>query len=377
MRHAPRTDPGPGRAAPLALLLTLPCLALGLALAGQARAACDCGTISGIVRQAAERIVGGLGGLVDASVSRAANHGTQNIHRDLVALREAVLLGQESIGAAIRAADRDQAGRDFEKTWDLPSQPTTGCGNDDMGGELMLSRESVERAGQEIMDKIAERRSRHPRPMDYLVELGSFPGPGLAPGLLGALSRGRTLSLGELREAERLVESLSNPLPPQILPPGDAATPAGKVHEAQRRDYEARQALLQSVLARRLADRAPTVEGLGGWAAAKWRDMGGSGPVPGLADGRMSQEALFWLLANMRLASGTWHERILPQLPEAGLLREMASMMAVGLELSRRRNELLGDVSSLMALEGLAGLEAGPGEALRRQYRRALGSGAQ
>jgi hypothetical protein len=103
--------------------------------------------------------------------------------------------------------------------------------------------------------------------------------------------------------------------------------------------------------------------------------MGGQGQVPGLTNGRLSQEALFWLLTNMRLASGNWHEEILPKLPEAGLLREIASMMAVDLELSRRQNEQLGNISLILSLNGLNYLENGAGQALRAQYRRALGAG--
>jgi hypothetical protein len=338
----------------------------------EARAACDCGSVSQIVRSAAERIVAGVTGLLDASIKEAATYETQNLHRDLVALREAVLMGDESVAKAIEAADAEAAERDLTKTYDLPAQPVTGCGNDAMGGELMLSKAALADAGETIMEKVVERRTRFDRPVDYLTELASFPPPGKAQALLGALSPGRTLSMEELRDAERLLEAVTDPMPLEPLPGRLAASPAGKILNAERARHEARQGLFQGVLAQRLADRAPTIEGLSDWAASKWASMGGTGDVPGLTDGRLSQEALHWLLANMRLASGNWHEEVLPRLPEAGLLREIASMMAVDLELSRKRNEHLGNISSLLALTGLAILENGPGEALRNQHARAL-----
>ncbi|MDR2387839.1 MAG: hypothetical protein LBE80_09690 [Deltaproteobacteria bacterium] len=348
-------------------------LKMTLAASPAQAAACGCGTISQIVRSAAETIVSGISTALDASIKQAANYQTQNLHKDLVALREAVLMSQESISQAIETADRQAAKRDIEKTYDSASQPITGCDNDTMGGELMLSKEAQAQTGLEIMDKVVERRSRHDRPIDYLMELSAFPPPEMSPALLGALSSGRTLTLAELKQAERLLEAISDPMPLQKLPENLSQSPAGRIFEAEKNRHEARQNFFQSVLAQKLADRAPTLDNLSHWAESKWSEMGGKGPVPGLTPDGLSYEALFWLLTNTRLASGNWHEEILPKLPEAGLLRELASMMAIDLELSRKRNEHLENISNLLALIGLDNLEAGSGQALRNQYRLALG----
>jgi hypothetical protein len=101
--------------------------------------------------------------------------------------------------------------------------------------------------------------------------------------------------------------------------------------------------------------------------------MGGNGSVPGLENGLLSENSLFWLLTNQRLSSANWHEEVLPTLPEAGLLREMASMMAVQLELSRRQNEYLENIATTLALQSLDTLEKDTGAALRNQYRKVAG----
>jgi hypothetical protein len=361
---------------PLLKILMGPVLAAALLTPLEAKAACDCGTISSIVQSAAEKIVSGVVRPLEAAVRQAASYETQNLHRDLVALREASILGQESIAAAIRAADRSAAERELERTFDTPSRPSTGCGDDRMGAVLLGGQQALAATGEALMDKLSERRGRFGRPVDYLRETESFPEPRKAAKSLGALSSGRTFTLEELKEAERALESLSDPYPPAKLPAQAAKAPAGKIYEAQKRDFERRQGLYQSVLAKRLAERAPTLEGLSDWAGSKWSEMGGEGPPPGLESGAMSKEALIWLLANVRLSSSNWHERLLPSLTEAGLLREMASMMATGLELQRSQAEHLGDIAMMMALEGLRSLEAGAGELLRLQYRRAMGSEA-
>ena len=286
-------------------------------------------------------------------------------------------MAQESISASIKAADLSASQRELERTFDAPSQPSTNCGDDEMGAILLGAMGTGRKTAEAIMGKLFERRDRHPRPVDYLREMGEFPGPAEAAGDLGALSSGRTFTTEEMLGAERLIEALSDPLPPADLPEVAAATPAGRIYEIQKRDYETRQSLYQSVLAKRVEARAPTMEGLSDWAKGKWAQMGGAGDPPGLVGGRMSREALSWLMANLRLSSANWHEGVLPALTEAGLLREMASMMAMDLELSRQRNEHLENLSMMMALEGLRGLEAGAGEAVRAQYRRALGPAAE
>jgi hypothetical protein len=344
---------------------------------GKLMAYCDCGTLSRIVNSAAERIINGIATPLELVIQKSAAYATQNVHKDLVSLREAVLMGQQSVTSAIRAANDEQAERELEKTYELSSQPVTSCGNDTMGGELLKSKKSIDDTGEAIMEKVLERRGRFERPVDYLVELSTFPVSDSAPKRFGALSSSLTMSLPELKEAERILEGLSNPLPPAKLPESFENTPAGHIYQIQKRAFETKQSLYQSVLAKRLAERAPTIEGLSEWAASKWRQMGAPGQAPSSEDGRFSQEALMWLLTNMRLSSANWHEQVLPALPEAGLLREMASMMAVELELSRQRNEKLDNISMMLALDGLEKLEVGSGEALRLQYRRAVGAQAQ
>jgi hypothetical protein len=363
-----RVPAGPLAAAVLAAQLILWALA-----PAQAKAWCDCATAARIAYESAERIVTGIARPLEAAVQRAASYTTLNLHRDLVSLREAVILGQESVSAAVRAADRSAAEREIERSFDLGSQPSTSCGNDDLGAVLLGSRDLVDLAGQAVVDRAAERRTRHDRPVDYLRELSAFPEPKDAASRLGVLPAGRTFTVAELAEAERTLEALSDPLPLPALPEGPAGAPAGRAYEVQKRAYETRLGIYQGVLAKRLADRAPTLDGLESWARSKWESMGGEGDPPGLVEGRLSQEALAWLLSNLRLASANWHESVLPAMTEAGLLREMASMMAVELELSRRRDEHLQNISTMMAIAGLERLASGEGEALRLQYRRALG----
>jgi hypothetical protein len=289
-------------------------------------------------------------------------------------LREAVLLFKDETGAAIRAAEGLSADRASRRAYQAAAQPDSLCGEDTRAAGSQLGRKTAEMAAGDIMGQAGSRAGRYARPLDYQEEslAQDWPGPEQAARHLGALYSGQTLSLGQLREGENILESLSDALPPPELSPASQRSPAGRAYMAQRKDYRTRQAIYQSVLARRLADRAPSVEGLEPWARERWLGMGGEGDPPGLVDGRLSREALAWLQANQRLSSANWHEGALPALPEAGLLRELAAMQALSLELMRRQEEHLGNISALLALEGLERLEDGPRrQALRRQEAKA------
>jgi hypothetical protein len=288
-----------------------------------------------------------------------------------------VLFTSKTLETAVMAADKSAAERQSERTYEAGSQPPANCGNDAMGAGYQVSARTVARSFADISERVMGRGGRFPRPADFQEErlAESWPEPARAAGLLGSPGGPGTLTMEELSEAERLLETVASPSPPPELAPEQLGTPAGRAYEARRRDHETRQALYQSVLSRRLADRAPSVEGLGDWARGKWEDMGGTGEAPGLVDGRLSQDALFWYLTNMRLGSANWHEQELSSLPEAGLLRELASMKAVEIELLRRQNEKLDALSSLVAAMALDGLDGGPREILKTLYNRASGAG--
>jgi hypothetical protein len=337
---------------------------------------CPCTGLQAIVRAAAEYVVSGVSVPVERSVRESAAWGAGELHKDLAAIREAVLYAGGRAEAAVAAADKSSAERQLERTYEAGSQPPSICGGDALGAGYQLSEATRARAAADVLARAASRGERFRRPVDFQEErlAGGWPGPQEAGSLLGAAGP-PTLTPEGVAGAERAIEALSGRFPPPELEGGALSTPAGRAYEDARREFLTRQALFQSALARLAAGRAPTVEGLEGWARGKWEEMGGAGDPPGLEGGRLSQEALFWYLANMRLGSANWHEETLASLPEAGLLRELASMQAVGLELLRRQGESLDLIAGLLAASGLGELEGAPREALRALHSRAAGSG--
>ncbi|MDR1036268.1 MAG: hypothetical protein LBT40_06780, partial [Deltaproteobacteria bacterium] len=309
---------------------------------------CPCPALQGLLRAAADQVTAGIAPPVELAVRESAAWGAGELHKDLTAIREAVLFASKSMEAAVKAADKGAAERQIERTYEAGSQPPAVCGNDAMGAGYQISSRTLARAFEDISGRVMSRRGRFLRPLDFQEErlAPGWPGPEKAAGLLGPASGPGTYTLEETADAARLIETLASPYPAPDLSEGQLATPAGRAYEARRRDFETRLALYQSVLARQAADRAPSVEGLEDWVRGKWEDMGGAGEPPGLADGLLSQDALFWYLANMRLGSANWHEQELSTLPEAGLLRELASMKAVEIELARRRNEKLDAIAA-------------------------------
>jgi hypothetical protein len=333
---------------------------------------CDCGTMGALMRSLGERVVSGIALPLDTTIKEAASFTSTNVREDLSALRETVLLMKDQVVDAIRAADKNQGLRLTERTYEPGSQPKTLCGDDALGASIMLGGKTSTYAHTDILDRVLERSKRFMRPLDYLNDLSGegAPTPTTVLGL-GLSSGPRTYSLEETGSAAKLLESLSNPLPPPVLSEAKQKNPAGKNYMAAKNDYELHLSIYQAALSRGVVDRAPTLEHLSDWARSKWELMGGTGDPPGLTDGKLSQETLMWYLANMRLASANWHEEGLAALPEAGLLREMASMQAVNLELLRRQNEILRDMLNILSLSGLRSLESDKRPALLELYKSA------
>jgi hypothetical protein len=353
--------------------------AVALAAPSEAAAVgCDCGSLSALLARSAQTVVQGIVTPLSAMTEKAAGYQTVNLHQDLVAIREAVINAQEQTAEAVERAEQAAADRSSERTYEPASQPLTNCFNDLLGSVWRGSSEILSAAEDELMARAAARNGRSARPADFLKEINRSPlVPGSLSRLIGAASGPLTLTGREFDEAGQMLGELTDPLPAPSLPAGRETSPAGQLYAAAKKDLESRLTVYQGILARRLAERAPAVGGLSAWTEKKWQDMGGSGPPPGLINGQVSETTLIWYLTNLRLGSGHWHEKILPALPEPGLLREIAAMAAVQLELSRRQNAHLENISLMMALEGLELLDQRRRPALRNQYRLAAVSREQ
>jgi hypothetical protein len=330
--------------------------------------------MSSLLRSAAQTVVTGVVNPIVLAIEKAAGYQALMNREDLTAVREAILMAQEKTVEAITLAELSEADRLTERTYEPASQPPTNCLNDEMGEAWRNASIAKTAIREGLMDSVAQRSAKNAKPADYLKEIasGSLKTGDLAR-LLGTAPESLTLTLDEFSQAGEALGQLTDPLPAPNLPAQAASQPAGLLYAAAKSVLEKRLAIYQGVLAQRLANRAPTIEGVSGWATRKWAEMGGTGSPPGLVEGKMSEDSLTWLIANLRLGSASWHEKTLPALPEAGLLRELAVMAAAQLELSRRQNQALENVAFMLALDGIDRLDQRTRPALRNQYRLALG----
>jgi hypothetical protein len=284
-------------------------------------------------------------------------------------------MAQERQSEALELADQRAADRDAEKTYEPASQPITNCLNDQLGESWREAAPVRETLREDLLKAATARTARNAKPLDYLEEINlSSPLDQNLSRLLGPAPDSLTLTETEYAKAGEVLGQLTDPLPAPTLPKGLDQSPAGKLYTAAKIDLDKRLGLYQGILAQRLASRAPSIGGLEAWAQRKWTEMGGTGSPPGLVNGYLSENSLLWLLTNVRLGSANWHEKVLPALPEAGLLRELAAMAAAQLELTRRQTAHLENISLMLALEGLERLDQRARPALRNQYRLALGS---
>lgn len=322
-------------------------------------AACRCAPL---IQMHGNQVTSAINAASAAEIKHSTNvvsDQTRTIVSELKQLGEIMKHYQAQMVASTKAAEKGIIDHSTERTYEPSSMPETNCGNDSMSGSLQSSVGVTNQTAEDMMKKLYERKKRYPLPVDYRKELLQDDRPKYdeVVELMGALNPGKTMTVEETAKNVRVLEAITEPIPLAELPQGAEKTSAGQNYQYKKETFETMRALYQGVVARYLAERSPSLENMSEWAVGKWGDMGGDGDPPGLVDGKMSYDAWRTFMARMRITSANWHEEILPTLPEAGLLRDMAAMQAFSLELQRKEIELLEKISMMMALEGSQRLE--------------------
>lgn len=325
-----------------------------------AAASCYCGPS---IQNAANQITAAINSTSSAEMQHATQltySQTSEIVGGLKQIGEILKTSQTQLSADLDNLERRLTKHSTERTYEPGAMPETNCGNDEMSGSVQNSIGHTRQAASDIMKKLYERKTKFPKPVDYRNELVKEDRPSSEEvvELMGILEPGKTLTAEETAKNFKILEAITNPIPLADLPDEGKQTSAGKNYLYKKDSFESRQAIYQAVITRYLSERAPTMDNISDWAIGKWGDMGGSGNPPGLVDGRMSQDAWRNFMAKMRIGSANWHEQILPTLPEAGLLRDIAAMQAFQLELEMKQVELLEQISLMMALDGAQKLES-------------------
>ena len=185
-----------------------------------------------------------------------------------------------------------------------------------------------------------------------------------------------TMTAQEITAARQYTQLVIDPNPPILLTSKQAATPAGRRYNADRRTRNARVQLAQRVMDQIIADKSPTVPS-DGWAKGAWSSMGHSGQPPGIVHGDMSSDAMLTLMVQSRFGNANWYAHVLAGENKIGVLRDMAVMQAISMQIQLERLKLQQLTAAITAAKYAASVETSATPTLSTQEQAAANEAAR
>lgn len=167
-----------------------------------------------------------------------------------------------------------------------------------------------------------------------------------------------TLSADQLNKAMFAIRVAVDPFPTPPLREGYSEQKGAQKYEAHRKIKYSRLAMPSAVISGIVASYAPVME-LGEWAEKTYADMGGQGKPAQVVNGKISPMGYIDMMVSSRFANQEWYsgEKGIHAKTPTGLLRELAIMESVNMEMQRRQMAYMQQTAGLLAQD--QALEAG------------------
>lgn len=338
---------------------------------------CNCGAIKGMLAMSEVNINLNTKAEADnirTDITDAARNIIGTIKTESATVVRAILSLKETNTASIKGLG---AALGAQKTYDLygaSAQPNALCGSTSVGAGLQVGAQAQTEVRQEMRDKQLEySNTLDARPVGYLDRISSEDHPKLTDMINAVFPLSRTLTADQLSQAHETIKTLADPRP---LPVAETLkkTPAGQTYSAARLVHQGRVQSATESLNHHVGFHAPTMpDDVTAWARQQWSDAGATGTPPGLVDGKLSESALLNLLVQVRMGNPNWFTQIAGA-TDTGLLREIALMQAVQLQISHKNMEYLDRLSVVTALDYLSRMEGTSGKDMDTLYARMVGT---
>lgn len=352
-------------------------------LPGQAWAAgCDCGPINAMITMAKMETIQSVNANTSAEAAAirseillAAQNIIGTIKTESATIVRAIISLKESNAAMLKG---QAVAREATKTEDLygkAAQPSGLCGATSLGAGVQLGAQASRQVHGAMRGRQFEYSNRpDAKPVEYLNRVLDEGHPTEQEMVDSLFPLQDTITDEQLSKAHEAIKTLAHPRPLPVVTDAQKSTPSGQTYAAARKIHEGRLAVAMETLNNHVAVHAPTLpDDVSNWAQSQWQEAGGSGTPPGLVNGKMSEAGLFKLLSQMRVGNPNWFNQITTA-TEAGLLREMVTMQAMQLELTRKNNDLLDRLSFMTALDYLTRMDGSVGKELNDLYARMVGA---
>jgi hypothetical protein len=302
----------------------------------------------------------------------------RNIIGTLKTNNAAVLKQMQDMKETLANAMKGEAvSREAQDTADLfgdASQPAGLCGSTSLGGGVQVSGAASAAVNKGLQTNSVEHVDQYRRPAEYVERILSDQHPDLQKSNEAVFPEGYTLNSEQIKDGVAAINTITNPMPTPELTDAHKDTPSGQAYTALRLVNGMRTTLAGNLLNKHLTFHSPTVpEDTAKWAKDQWAAAGAEGPAPGIVDGKMSEAALYNLLSQTRMGNPNWYMDLASK-NDTGLLRELALMSSIQVELLRKNLELLDRMSVVLSMQYTTQLETGAKKEVDAAFIQAIGA---
>ena len=345
-------------------------------------AGCDCGSVSSIVTMAHMQTVQAVNAVtvaeaesIRSEILLAAQNIIGTIKAESATIVRAIIGLKESNAAMIKGQAVAGEAMKTEDLYGKAAQPSGLCGASSLGGGLQLGAQAATQVRGTMREKQLEYANKEgAKPVEYLNRVLDEAHPDEQAIVDSLFPLGETLTENQVADAHEAIKTLANPRPLPVVTDAQKETPAGQTYAAARQIHASRLSTVMETLNSHVVYHAPTLpDDVTNWAQNQWSEAGGSGTPPGLVDGKLSEAGLFKLLTQLRLGNPNWYSQV-TSATEAGLLRELVTMQAIQLELTRKNNDFLDRLSVIVSLDYLTRMDGVTGKEMNDLYTRMVGA---
>ncbi len=328
-------------------------------------AGCDCGSVSLIVSRVGTQTVSSVNSntnmqaqMLKVEINSAARNIIGTLQTQTKSIVSALQLLKEDFHKTIKSTSMAEQLVEIEEIFGSDSQPELLCGGSGLGAGLQIADQASEILKTGLQEKQFEYgNNQNSRPVDFINRIISDEHPSLTEMTTMLSPKNYTLSNDEVSMANESIKTIANPFPLPLPTEEQLGTPAGEGYQTARTIQEGKKGLAMEVLNENVAYHSPTLPSdVTAWATEQWKSSGGTGEVPGLVNGSMSQAGLFALLSQLRSGNPNWIANI-SKMTNMGVAREQLFIDALNFEIQRRNNELLNKLLVITSLHYLNSIE--------------------
>ncbi len=328
-------------------------------------AGCNCGSVNAIVANHTSQAVSQINANTDmqaemlkVEINNAARNIIGTLQTQTKSIVSAIQLLKEDIHQTVKSTSVAEELIRVEEIYGDTSQSELLCGGSNVGAGMQIAEQASEILHSGLREKqINYSNNPNSSSIEFIERILADNHPKIEEMVTSMSPVNHTLTAEEVTKANETIKTIAHPFPLPVPTEEQAKTLAGENYTVARTREEGQRALAMDALNHNVAFHSPTLPtDVTAWAQEQWKNAGGTGEVPGLVNGKMSQAGLFALLSQLRSANPNWVAN-LSKMTEIAVAREQLFIDALHLEIQRKNNELLNRLVVLASLQYIKALD--------------------